>query len=262
LISKELFDLCQEIAKKRHNGGGETHKPFGSKPASPFWLRGVMVCDKCGTKMVGNSASTRTKSGGQRYYTCGGYLRKGKDFCPYVGWRKERVEELVANKLRTTLLRLSMDNYLADEIRLYHNDKNKHLIVQQSNLEAEISILKKKVKAIEADIQLGKGKPYHQETLDEMNQELHLKMTEYEALAQGITTVDLPDEYIASLKYDIQTFISLLDDEVANPQMLHQLAGKFISKLFIQRETKKMFLTIRFSFEGVEVYEKTIVAEW
>lgn len=262
LISKELFELCQEIAKKRHNGGGETHKPFGSKPASPFWLRGVMVCDKCGTKMVGNSASTRTKSGGQRYYTCGGYLRKGKDFCPYVGWRKDRVEELVSNKLRTALLRLSMDNNLSEEIRLYHNDKNKHWKVQQSNLEAEISFLKKKVQAIEADIQLGKGKPYHQEMLDEMNQELQMKMAEYEALAQGITAVDIPEEYIASVKYDIQTFISLLDDEVANPQMLHQLAGKFISKLFIQRETKKMYLTIRFNFDEVEVYEKTIVAEW
>ena len=262
LISKELFDLCQEIAKKRHNGGGETHKPFGSKPASPFWLRGVMVCDKCGTKMVGNSASTRTKSDGQRYYTCGGYLREGKDFCPYVGWRKERVEKLVANKLRTTLLRLSMDNNLADEIRLYHNDKNKHQIVQQSNLEAEISFLKKKVQAIEADIQSGKGKPYHQEMLDEMNQELQMKIAEYEDLVQGITTVDVPEEYIASVKYDIQTFISLLDDEVPNPQMLHQLAGKFISKLFIQRETKKMYLTIRFNFNDVEVYEKTIVAEW
>lgn len=89
-----------------------------------------------------------------------------------------------------------------------------------------------------------------------------MKVAEYEALAQGITAVDLPDEYIASVKYDIQTFISLLDDEVTNPQMLHQLAGKFISKLFIQRETKKLFLTIRFNYGGIEVYEKTVVAEW
>jgi hypothetical protein len=77
-----------------------------------------------------------------------------------------------------------------------------------------------------------------------------------------VKVVDVPEEYIAAAKYDIQTFISLLDNEVANPQMLHQLAGKFISKLLIQRETKKMYLTIRFSFEGNEVYEKTIVAEW
>ncbi|WP_290370458.1 recombinase family protein [Paenibacillus plantiphilus] len=68
LITKELFEQCQTVAKQRNNGGGETHKPFGSKPISPFWLRGIMVCDKCGSRMVGNSTSTRTKSGGQRYY--------------------------------------------------------------------------------------------------------------------------------------------------------------------------------------------------
>lgn len=85
LITKELFEQCQAIAKQRHNGGGETHKPFTEKAGSPFWLRGIMVCDKCGSRMVGNSASTRTKSGGQKYYTCGGYLRKGKEFYTYVG---------------------------------------------------------------------------------------------------------------------------------------------------------------------------------
>jgi len=262
LITKELFDLCQEIAKKRNNGGGVIHAPFGTRPASPFWLRGIMVCDKCGSKMVGNSASSRSKSGGQKYYTCGGYLRKGKEFCSYVGWNKDRVEELAANKLRTALLRLSMDNNLLEEIRLYHNEKNKHVTVQLTNLEAEINFLKKKIHAIEADIQSGKFKPYHQEMLDEMNQELQMKTKDYEILSQGVKEINVPDEYVASVKYDIQTFISLLDEEVPNPQMLHQLAGKFISKLFIQRETKKLYLTIQFKIEGVEVYEKTIVADW
>lgn len=260
LISKELFELCQENAKKRHNGGGETHKPFGSKTASPFWLRGVMVCDKCGSRMIGNSASTRTKSGGQQYYTCGGYLRKGKEFCSYVGWRKDRVEELVANKLRTTLLRLSMDNNLMEEILLYHNEKNKHLIAQQFNLEAEISFLKKRVQTIEADINSGKGKLYHQEMLDEMNRELEMKLAELDTLVQSITVIDVSEEYIASVKYDIHTFINLMDDEVANPQMLHQLAGKFISKLFIQRETKQMYMFMQLRADDDVLLEKSILA--
>ncbi len=60
-------------------------------------------------------------------------MRKGKEYCPYVGWRKERVEEVVTNKLRTTLLRLSLDNHLEEEIRMYHNEKNKHVIAQASS---------------------------------------------------------------------------------------------------------------------------------
>lgn len=36
IITEELFNQCQEAAKKRNNGGGETHKPFDRKPSSPF----------------------------------------------------------------------------------------------------------------------------------------------------------------------------------------------------------------------------------
>ncbi|MFD1773885.1 recombinase family protein [Paenibacillus rhizophilus] len=63
-ITKELFEQCQTVAKQRNNGGGETHKPFGSKPASPFWLRGVMVCDKCGSRMVGTQLLHGVKAAG------------------------------------------------------------------------------------------------------------------------------------------------------------------------------------------------------
>lgn len=262
LITKELFEQCQTVAKQRNNGGGETHKPFGTKPASLFWLRGVMVCDKCESRMVGNSTSTRTKSGGQRYYVCGGYMRKGKEFCSYVGWRKERVEEVVTNKLRTTLLRLSMDNQLEEEIRMYHNEKNKHVIAQASSLATEIAFLEKRVDAIKDDIQVGKGKPFHQEMLDEMQTELMEKKAEYEAASVGMHEVEVPGEYVASVRYDIQTLISLLDDEVLNPQVLHQLVSKFVSKVVLQREVKKLYITIQFSVNQNVMYEKFLVSDW
>lgn len=261
LITKELFEQCQAIAKKRNNGGGETHKPFSEKTGSPFWLRGIMVCDKCGSRMVGNSASTRTKSGGQKYYTCGGYLRKGKEFCSYVGWRKERVEEVVTNKLRTTLLRLSMDNQLEEEINRYYGEKNKPLIQKVGSLEAEIGFLQKRIESVEEDINTGREKPYHHEMLDEMKQELVEKKAELDVASANIQSVSVPEEYIASAKYDMQTMIGLLDAEVSNPQMLNQLATKFVSKVFIQRETKKLYLTVQFRTEDKVVYEKTLVLE-
>ncbi|MNW41899.1 hypothetical protein D3C74_190540 [compost metagenome] len=259
LITKELFEQCQTVAKQRNNGGGETHKPFGTKPASPFWLRGIMVCDKCGSRMVGNSTSTRTKSGGQRYYVCGGYMRKGKEFCSYVGWRKERVEEVVTNKLRTTLLRMSMDNQLEEEIRMYHQEKNKHIIFQASSLAAEITFLEKRVDVIKDDIQAGKGKSFHQEMLDEMQTELKDKKTKYETLSIGLHKVDVPEEFIASVKYDIQTLVGLLDVEVQNPQMLHSLIGKFVSQIRVMRETKQMYITVQFTNVDEVLYEKNIV---
>lgn len=185
-------------------------------------------------------------------------MRKGKEFCSYVGWRKERIEEVVTNKLRTTLLRLSMDNQLEEEIRMYHNEKNKHVITQVSNLAAEIAFLEKRVDAIKDDIQAGKGKSFHQEMLDEMQTELTDKKAEHEALSIGLYEVNLPEEFIASVRYDIQTLIGLLDAEVQNPQMLHSLIGKFVSQVRVMRETKQVHITVQFANADRTLCEKNI----
>jgi len=262
IITVELFNKCQENARKRDSGGGESHKPFQSRVASPFWLRGIMVCDKCGSRMVGNSNSARKKGGGQKYYTCGGYLRKGKEFCAYVGWRKERVEETVTNKLRIMLLRLSMDNQLEEEINRYYGEKNKHLIQRVGSLEAEIGFLQKRIEAVKDDMRAGRAKPYHRDMLDEMQQEITKKTLELDVLSSSLQGVSMPEEYIASLKYDMQTMIGLLDAEVSNPQMLNQLAAKFISNVYIQRETKRLYVTVQMKNAKQVLYQKMVVVDW
>ncbi|MNS83923.1 hypothetical protein D3C72_1177310 [compost metagenome] len=65
-----------------------------------------------------------------------------------------------------------MDNQLEEEIRMYHIEKNKHVITQASSLEAEISFLEKRVNAIKDDIEVGKGKSFHHEMLEEMQTKL------------------------------------------------------------------------------------------
>jgi site-specific DNA recombinase len=67
---------------------------------------------------------------------------------------------------------------------------------------------------------------------------------------------------IAAIKYDIQTFLGLLDQEVPNPQLLHTIASKYISKLFINRDSGKVYLTIQLTQNGTLLYEKTMVSEW
>jgi len=186
-------------------------------------------------------------------------MRKGKEYCSYAGWRKERIEEVVTNKLRMTLLRLSMHNQLEEEIRIYHNEKNKHVVNQISSLAAETAFLEKRVDAIKDDIRTGKGKSFHQEMLDDMQTELKDKRTECETLSIGLHKVDVPEEFIASVKYDIQTLIGLLDAEVQNPQMLHSLIGKFVWQVRVLRETKQVHITVRFANADEVLYEKSIV---
>jgi len=61
IISKELFDKCQEVME-RHN---KVPTKYASKP---FMFRGLIVCGKCGGVIGG-----QLKKGKYAYYSCSGY---------------------------------------------------------------------------------------------------------------------------------------------------------------------------------------------
>lgn len=107
----------------------------------------MMYCDICGSHMLDLTTSTAKTYGGQKHYVCGGYMRKGRGYCEYIGWRKETIEQVVAIKLRNTFLCLTMGQNLRDEITLYYADRNKHTIVETHTIESEISYLRNRVDA-------------------------------------------------------------------------------------------------------------------
>jgi len=262
IVNEELFNLCKQRSEGRHTGGGVTHHPYQIKPASPFWLRGIFTCDKCGSKMVGNSTASTKKYGGQKYYVCGGYMRKGKEFCPYVSWRKDHIERIVANKLRSTLLRLTFDNQLEEEIQKYHGEANRHLKIQAANFEAEISFLEKRIIQMENELQSGGGKTYYAEMIKEMQGELEEKRAEYEKLSELFPQIDIAPEYIQTVLNDIKQIISMLDDENPNPQLMNEYVRKFVSNVSVDRDTKIVQLTMQLKSEGIVIYEKKIVVRY
>jgi site-specific DNA recombinase len=221
-----------------------------------------MTCDKCSTRMVGNSTSSKAKGGRRRYYVCGRYLRKGKEYCSYAGWNKERAEELVANRLRITFMKLLMNDTLEQEMQLFYYERNQHKLTLKKNLENEIEFLNRRIELVEVDIQSGKAKPYHQEMLADMQKELQSNTGELIQLTSGWEDFSVPEEEIAAIKYDLQAFLGLLDQEVPNVQLLQSIASKYISRLFIDRDTKKLYMTLQFNHNEKVVYEKTIVCEW
>ena len=94
-----------------------------------------------------------------------------------------------------------------------------------------------------------------------MRQELVEKKAELEMVSANIQAVSIPEEYSASVKYDMQTMIGVMDEDVPNPQMLNHLAKKFISKVFIQRETKQLYMTLQLRMDQEVLLDKTVVAE-
>lgn len=261
IITEELFNLCQERAKARNNGGGESHKPFQLKANSPYWLKGMMRCDKCGSRMLGHTTSTTKTYGGQKYYVCGGYMRKGKGYCEYVGWRKETIERVASIKLRNAFLRLTMDKNLNDEITLYHADRNKHTVSEIHTLESEISYLRSRVGTLRDDISSGKAKSYHSDMLLDLEDELQAKNEHYIQLSSQVSHPVIEELQIDTIKQDYHLIINLLDSDGINPQLLNQTLGKYLSRVLVQRESKHLFITIQISLNGETVYEKTIVAD-
>lgn len=261
IINEELFNLAAERAKQRHNGGGVKHHPFQVKPNSPFWLRGVFHCEKCGSRMVGNVSATTKKYGGQKYYVCGGYMRKGKTFCPYVSWKKERVEAVVTNKLRSLLFRLIFEEHLKEELRRYHEDSSKSDHMQIYTLRSEIKFLERRIAQIKSEIADGSGKQYYDDLIIEMETEVSDKKSMLEESMNNVTELSITDDIIKSLQYDIQKMIELLDADVQSPQLLNAFIGRMVADITVQRETQQLHLTMQLQMDGVVLFRKVIVAE-
>jgi site-specific DNA recombinase len=249
-------------AKERHKGGGQTHNPFKTKPHSPFWLRGMLYCDKCGSRLVGNSTATTKVHGGQKYYLCGGYMRKGKAFCPYVGWRKETLENLVSNKLRAELVRIILNDRLEEELMKYKAELNQRGNQSSAELEAEIQFLNKRIKQMEQELADGRGRAYYSDAISEMKQELHLKEAELTALSPSFSETGIPEQFMVTLEEGIRRLITLLEDDSLNPQSLHESVPKFISNVSIHRETKNVHITFQIKSDEEVLYQKILVVEW
>jgi site-specific DNA recombinase len=99
IIDQKLFDRVQEKLK---NESDHFQNPFAHK--TEYLLSRLVVCDFCGHRYLGTSA----KSGKHRYYSCGTYLRRGKDACSAPLLNKAKLEEAVLAQIQEQIL--SEDN--------------------------------------------------------------------------------------------------------------------------------------------------------
>lgn len=82
IISKELFDRCQEVMA-RHN------KVPTKYAAKPFMFRGLIVCAKCGGVVGG-----QLKKGKYAYYSCSGYKDCKREYVPEAELLKQVYKKL------------------------------------------------------------------------------------------------------------------------------------------------------------------------
>jgi site-specific DNA recombinase len=95
IIDQKLFERVQEKLK---NESDHFQNSFAHR--TEYLLSRLVVCDFCGHHYLGTSA----KSGKHRYYSCGTYLRRGKDACSAPLLNKEKLEEAVLAQIQEQIL--------------------------------------------------------------------------------------------------------------------------------------------------------------
>jgi site-specific DNA recombinase len=106
LVGDALFDLVQQIMAAR----GEDHSKRRTN-SSDYLLAGLIICDRCGKRYLGNIAHGRSQR--YRYYTCFSRHRFGPATCAAERLPADKLEAAVLDALlatynRTDLLSLAV----------------------------------------------------------------------------------------------------------------------------------------------------------
>ena len=110
LISRDVFDNVQSALKER--------APAKANPArtgSKYLLSGLVRCGICNKMYIGQEA----KSGRFAYYVCGTLIRQGAKTCSARYVNASRLEEIVLNKIKESVL---TDENLEELVRLVNEE--------------------------------------------------------------------------------------------------------------------------------------------
>jgi site-specific DNA recombinase len=99
LVDRETFAAAQAAVAGRQ--GRTTPLPDGGE----FLLSGLLVCDHCGSFLVGTTRKGRGKdSHTYRVYRCGGYIAHGRDYCRGHNLHEAPLARLIIRRLRESYL--------------------------------------------------------------------------------------------------------------------------------------------------------------
>jgi len=130
LISKELFDKCQQVMAGYHK------KPF-KYASKPFIFRGMIKCAECGCTIT-----PEIKKGKFIYYSCTNYRGFHKKRI-YV--REEELLEPIYEILRNIRLSDEKIQEITEELRKVNENKNEFHKRQLANLRKEYDLYQKRI---------------------------------------------------------------------------------------------------------------------
>jgi len=145
LIPEEWFDKAQ---------ARRTIRPYHpNRDNSPYILRDVMVCMKCG---AGFSGQSKSNGSGRRYcyYVDAGAERYGKSYCSRTSIRKDRLENFVLEKIHEQLQGEGVIENVRDRLREVMSDYEEKAMDEIKSIDKDIKQLDKEIHNLSENIRL------------------------------------------------------------------------------------------------------------
>lgn len=258
IVNRETFNLVKERSKER----SKNDKPF-VPGSSPYILRGLLKCPKCGVNMISGQSGGKAKTGSSyRYYICGTYVRKGKNACDYISYNKEKIETLVKNLIIKEFTMLCLPNSLLNEIQKYYQENNREIQFKYDTLKKDIQLSTDRIAMLQQDLNLTPDN----ETIKKYINDLQMQIKDYkknineiESSLNSICNYDLDTEIIVGdLKNIINTF------NIKTPAEQNIILNKYIDRITVNNLNKIVSIYIKINSINTPkvLLEKTIYGEF
>lgn len=217
IISKDTFQLVQELTKKRKKTPG-----FHSEGEKVNAYAGILVCGDCGY----NLQRVTCRDG----YECGSYHKKGNAICYSHFIKKEVLDSVVKHEIQRQA-KLALKERDKDEL-LKAADRRKTMIRHREALEIKIERLKKELRSVQ-----GYKKKTYENYLEEiLNREEYLFYhEEYEQKEKDIRKkIQLAEEERESFSEDefyekwMEKFIKYGELEEVTREIVTELIDKIV----------------------------------
>jgi DNA invertase Pin-like site-specific DNA recombinase len=233
LIDRALFELVQE----RRVGKKESAGPNGD--GGRFLLTGLLVCGRCGYRMVGLTTM------GRPYYRCGLYNQAGRHGCGSNMIMERKLLACIVRKLQETFLDPGNLQALRDEMRRLAETAKRERPARTASLQRRIGEWDAKLKQgmerlplIPADLMAE-----YTAMLRSWREDRDRLTAELRSLAAPPDPADLENQ-LGALKAQLSRLHEALAE--AEPGLLRQLIREFVSKVelhFDQRRTRRQLRT-------------------
>lgn len=179
LISRDVFYMVREKGQQRNPAGNANWTPNGP---SPYILRGMLKCPKCGANMVCGRNSIKNR-GYSMYYFCGTYDRKGKDACERGQVIKTKIEKAVIDTLIREFSILSFPGTLEHEVKRFQEEKFREY-------EHELNLIRGDRRHLEQKIKIASSESITEETSHSFTQYISQLEQELESVNKQEKTLE------------------------------------------------------------------------